>query len=202
MKRTVTLLFGASMLLAGCGAQNIVYDIAFRTVDKAQQGQLLLASIRVIERRLNSIGKNQLLDHTIDTKNGAVSITLSIRDKAAAEILANELMQSFTLNIMLNTDEGEESDVTIDGHGGFKKTDITEEHLLWAEAQEDTRTGESKGRIFLIFTQEGQQKMQKLFQGNLGSSIGLFVRGRLVSKLRIDVEIIEDNIVIDNIPSY
>jgi len=179
-----------------------VYDIAFRTIDKAQQGQLLLASIRVIERRLESIGKNQLLDHAIDTKDGAVSIMLSIRDKAAAEILADELMQPFTLNIMLNTNEGEESDVTIDGHGGFKKTGITEEHLLWAEAQEDTRTGESKGRIFLIFTQEGQQKMQELFQGNQGRSIGLFVRGRLVSKLRIDIEIVEDNIVIDNIPSY
>ncbi|PIP65710.1 hypothetical protein COU77_00440 [Candidatus Peregrinibacteria bacterium CG10_big_fil_rev_8_21_14_0_10_49_16] len=202
MKKPLVSLFAISLLLTGC-MQTVTYDVEFHAISKDREGQLLLASLRVIERRLESLGSDQLLSQDISTQSDNVSITLSIRDKAAAVLLTEELTKPFTLDVMIETNEDEEPDVDIDGHGTFRKTDITAEHLLWIEAQEDVGTGQqSKGRIFLFFTEEGRERMIALFKGNKGKSIGLFVKGRLVSKLRIDTETISDNIVIENIPSY
>jgi preprotein translocase subunit SecD len=86
----------------------------------------------------------------------------------------------------------------VEGHGEFAATGITEEDMVWADAAEDEQ---KKGVVRLTFTPQGSQKLAAVFKENKGKSIGIFVRDRLISKLTVQTDVIEDHIVIRDIPS-
>ncbi|MBI2524347.1 hypothetical protein HYW11_04060 [Candidatus Peregrinibacteria bacterium] len=189
----------ALLLLTACGATKASYKISFNVDDAQQQSALTLASLRVVERRLQRLG-DQLLEQDMKTRDQEVIIALNIRDKEASEILKAELVKPFTLSIMEQSPE-EAADTVVEGHGGFRATDITQEHLQWVEARTYGPEGK-QGMVILYFTPDGRALMQKMFKKNKGKAIGIFVRGQLVSKLTVDTDKVQDDIVIQNIPSY
>lgn len=192
-------LASALLLLTACGATNVRYKISFNIDDAEQQSSLTLASLRVIERRLQRLG-DQLLEQDMKTRDQKVIISLKIRDKEASETLKAELVKPFTLSIMEQSSE-KTADTVVEGHGGFRKTDVTQEHLQWVEARAYGPEGK-QGMVILYFNPDGRALMQKIFKKNKGKAIGIFVRGQLVSKLTVDTDKVKDDIVIQNIPSY
>lgn len=195
----LALPLAALLLLAACGATKVAYRISFNTDDAEQQSALTLASLRVIERRLSRMG-DQLLEQDIKTRDREVVIALNIRDKEAAATLTTELVKPFALQIMEQSPE-DGADAVVEGHGGFRAAGVSQEHLQWVEARQNGSDGK-QGMVILYFTPDGRALMQKIFKKNKGKAIGVFVRGQLVSKLTVDTDKVEDDIVIQNIPSY
>lgn len=198
MPRLVFLLL-TLFLLTACGATKVAYKISFDIDDTEQQSTLTLASMRVIERRLSRMG-DQLLEQDMKTRDQEVIISLNIRDKEASETLKVELVKPFTLSVMEQSPE-KTADTVVEGHGGFRTTDITQEHLQWVEARAHGPE-RKQGMVILYFNPDGRALMQKIFKRNKGKAIGIFVRGQLVSKLTVETDKVEDDIVIQNIPSY
>lgn len=196
MPRRLSMFIGlAALLLTSCSGGNVTYKISFNTERAEEQSALLLASLRVIERRLSRMG-DQLLEQDIKAKDGEHFIILRIRERTAQETLTGELTSPFTLHVMQQSPEAT-ADIVVEGHGGFAKTPVTEKHLQWIEA----RANGKQGMIILDFTEEGRAEMQKVFRANRKKAIGLFVRGKLVSKLVVETDTVTDDIVIQNIPS-
>lgn len=195
----LALPLAALFLLTACGATKVAYRISFDTEDAEQQSALTLASLRVIERRLSRMG-DQLLEQDIKTRDREVVIALNIRDKEAAATLTTELVKPFSLQIMEQSPE-DKADAVVEGHGGFRTTGITQEHLQWVEARPQGPE-EKQGIVILYFTQDGRDLMQNVFRKNKGKAIGIFVRGQLVSKLTVNADKVTDDIIIQNIPSY
>lgn len=196
----LAITLAALLLLAACGTTKVAYRISFNTDDAERQSSLTIASLRVIERRLSRMG-DQLQEQDIKTRDRDVILSLSIRDKEAATTLTAELLKPFTLQIMEQSPENEADAVVVEGHGGFRAAGVTQEHLQWVEAR-PYGPEEKQGMAILYFTPEGRTAMQKIFKRNRGKAIGIFVRGQLVSKLTVDTDKVEDDIVIQNIPSY
>lgn len=197
MQRSIAFLL-ATVLLSACGEVTVTYDLTIDEVYADQKSELTLASMRVIERRLKRIGE-EILEKDITAASGIPSITLMLGDKVARDILTEELLQPFTLRIMAEVADDESADITVAGHGGFTETGLTEEHMTWANAIEDTDP--SLGRVTLIFTEDGRILINDVFAEHNGEYVGLFVRERLMSKLLVESAALMDDIIIRDIPS-
>ena len=198
MKR-LTLSLIALLVLAACSSQQTAkYQLHFDLTDKNTQQNLTLASMRVIERRLELMNET-MIDKQIDTKNGQVTLGITLADKKAADALTKELIAPFNMRVMRQTASGETVDLAVKGQGNFSLTGITEQDLQWVETHKDA---DGKGEVALLFTDEGKKKMLALFKKMVGKDIGIFVRNRLVSKLRVATDTFPDNIVISGIPSF
>lgn len=198
MRLSILPLLLATLLLSACGEVTVTYDLHTDATLADQKSELTLASMRVIERRLKRIGEN-ILEKDITAEDGIPSITLTLGDTIARDILTEELLQPFTLRIMTETTDEESADITVAGHGGFVETGLTEEHITWAETKHDTDP--SKGHVTLTFTESGRTLMNDIFKKNNGKYVGLFVREHLMSKLLVESAALMDDIVIRDIPS-
>lgn len=205
----------AAFIIVGCkGSTVLSYDLIFDIEETGKQNILSLASMRVIERRLANIGE-EAIDLGIAKKNGTTRITVELENEIAAEIIHEELTTPFKLRIMSEAeDTGEEeaedgeeaeaerdvshNEIFVEGHGVFLEAGITEEHIRWLEASEEAG---GKGRVTISFTEEGRDAMESIFSESEGKIIGLFVRERLVSKLLVSTDTLEDEIVITDIPT-
>ncbi|PIQ75812.1 hypothetical protein COU78_00380 [Candidatus Peregrinibacteria bacterium CG10_big_fil_rev_8_21_14_0_10_49_24] len=195
MKRPL-LLLALLPLLTGCSTASVLYNVTLNTDDEERGSMLLLASLRVIERRMANIGE-ELVDLDMQRKNGKNQMYVEAKEQAALDILTDELTTPFELYIMLESST-EDADVVVEGHGGFKKTGISHEQLKWLQSSEEPG---GKGRVSILFTQEGRDLMGSLFEENQNKYIGIFVRGSLVSKLLVDTNELKDEIIITDIPT-
>lgn len=198
MRSPVIPLLLATLLLSACREITVTYDLHIDATLADQKSELTLASIRVIERRLKRIGE-EILEKDITADDGIPSITLTLGDKVARDILTEELLRPFTLRIMTEIADEESADLTVAGHGGFVETGLTEQHIIWADAKHDTDP--SKGHVTLTFTESGRTLMNDIFKKNNGKYVGLFVREHLMSKLLVESAALMDDIVIRDIPS-
>lgn len=194
--RRIAILIGLSLLLTSCSSQTAHFRLTFDQSDPGVQAALTLASLRVIERRLDRVGES-LLDKTVTTNDAGTVITLSLESSVARQVLEDELTQPFTLAIMREA-PADEAEIIIADHGGFAPTGVTESDII--EAVSSTEQNGARGRVELRFTEEGRKKMQTLFQESNGKVLGLFVRGKLMSKLLVDTDTLKDDIVIRDIP--
>lgn len=183
-------------LLTACGNTSVRYDVQLDTEDEERSGALLFASLRVIERRMANLGE-EILDLDIKPVGEGNHIYVEANEKAALDVLTELITASFDLHIMKESSE-EEADQVVEGHGGFQKTGINHDHILWLKATEELG---GKGRVTISFSEEGRDSMAKLFEENEGKSIGIFVRNQLVSKLLVDTNELKDDIVITDIPT-
>lgn len=163
----------------------------------AQRTLLLPAVKRVVERRLENIGEvpEKLEVDPVGSTGGKLTVRLA--EPAAAETLDRQLQGPFTLRVTIATGE-KDAEVTVEGQGGFKQTGITEAHIDWMTAVAEL---EGKGRVVIAFTPEGRTLMGNLFKKNKGEYLGLFVRDRLMAKLLIDSDTLQEDIVITGIPT-
>jgi len=197
MRRAALLLLP---ILLGCSSTgSITYRLDIDPTVATERGSdLSLASMRVIERRLENLGED-ILEKDVAFENGAPHVSLTVSDPETLDILTKQLTQPFTLRIMEEAPE-EEATITVGIHGGFRETGITEKHLLWVSASTDGGVLD-RGRATLQFTEEGRKLMNEMFKKNKGKSIGLFVRNALMSKLLVESDSLKDDIIIHDIPS-
>jgi hypothetical protein len=195
MKRILPLL-AFPLVLAGCGTVNVSYELSYNTEDSAMQVELLRSSLRVIENRLQRM-ETSLKDQSVSGSGGKVILTLTLAESEAAEQLTAELTQPFKLRVMKEVPAGQ-GQITVEKLGDFAETGLTENDIIWAEAAEDSK---GKGAVRLTFTPEGRTKLAAVFKENLNRSIGIFARDRLISKLQIKSDTIDENIVIRDIPN-
>jgi|CXWL01.1.fsa_nt_gi hypothetical protein len=198
MKR-LTLPLVVLMLLTACSSQKTAkFQLQFDVDDANVRQNLTLASIRVIERRLELMGAT-MIDKQIETKNDQVTLGITLEEKEAVSALTEELITPFHMRVMKQTGSGETADLSVQGQGNFSQTGVTEQDLQWVETHRDA---DGKGEVALLFTDEGKSKMLALFKKMVGKNIGIFVRDRLVSKLHVATDKFPDNIVISGIPSF
>lgn len=196
--RITAFWLGSLFLLTACmGSKTASFSLTFDALVPADLHQeLAQQSLRVIERRMERIGE-ELTDKSFTTSDTGINITISMTDGEAIEILTQELAEPFKMRVMSETTP-EDAQITVEGHGGFKETGITEEDIYWVQSRVDDATG--KGEVRLLFTDQGRAKMADLFAVMKGKSIGIFVRDRLVSKLSVQTDTLEEDILIRDIP--
>ena len=196
MRRTLFLVALPLVVLTGCGSSTFTYHLSFDSTDEARQHDLTVRSLSVVERRLEALNAD-VKDEQILTKDKDVRIQVKLADSAAGKVLTQQLTEPYKLRIM-HEDDGAKPDITVEGQGGFSQSGITEKDVLWGEAAQDS---DGKGGVKITFTPDGAKKMVALFKDNQGKNIGIFVRDRLVSKLKVNATMDSDNIVIRGIPS-
>ncbi len=183
-------------LLTACGSASVRYDVQMDTEDGELRSALLSASLRVIERRMASLGE-AVLDLDVKKVGEGNQIIVEAEEESALGVLSDLLMAPFDLQVM-NESELEVADQVVEGHGGFRKVGISQEHIVWLRSAEEPG---GKGRVTIIFSDEGREKMAEVFKDNKGKFIGIFVRNQLVSKLLVDTDELKDDIVITDIPT-
>jgi hypothetical protein len=197
MNRLRLALIGSMVLaLAACSGPRaqLTYNLAFDVSGAEDQRQLALAALRVIDRRLESMGE-EAIDKEILTEGGfAIRLTVS---EAIADVLTEQLQRPLQFRIMESAPEAE-ADVVVASHGGFKETGIGDAALFAVTPLVDD---EGKGGITLQFTEEGRALLAKVFQANKGKYLGMFIRGQLASKMLVETDTLLDQIVIRDMPT-
>lgn len=191
-------LFGLSLaFLAACGGPTTVsYRLTFDVQDPVSVEELSKATIRVAERRLDRMGA-EVTEKNVVKDAGGMTLTLGVSDATSAATLTDELTAPFDLQFMAATTESG-ADVMVEGFGGFNATGVTGDDLTHILAHANAETG--GGLVRINFTDEGREKLRGVFSENVGNTIGLFVRGRLVSALEVKDASLPNPLVIDGIP--
>jgi hypothetical protein len=200
MKRFLALSV-AILTLAACSpsAATVRYQLKMDVTDSADVTQLTQETFNVMQRRLDRMAEPITDMHVENQGSGSVILTLSVVNQEALDALTAQMQEPFTFEIMAQAEGGQTPDATVEGHGGFVKTDITGADLSWVEA--DQEPGTEMGRVHLVFTIDGRTKIADLFKRMKDKHIGIFVRGQLVSKLLVETDVLREDIVIQNIPS-
>lgn len=198
MKR-ISLSLATILLLTACsGGQTVVYRLDFKNAGAHQLEGLTAASMEVIERRLAHL-EVELLEKKTETRNDQTFLSVTLPSKEAGDALTAELVKPFDLTVMGETEPHETADITIEDRGSFTKTDITQDDFTWVDARKDPTNG--MGEVRLILTDDGRTKINALFARLKGKSIGIFVRDRLVSLLKVQTDAVPDNLIIRDVPS-
>ncbi|MCA9370586.1 MAG: hypothetical protein KC680_01335 [Candidatus Peregrinibacteria bacterium] len=192
-----------ALFLTACGPATLSYNITFDTDNAARMTDLSLALRRVTERRLARLEANLTdfdVDHNKETLETSVSIEVD-STKAAAQ-LNDELLApfSFEMRYVVDPETEEEGDITVEGLGSFRATGVEGTHIDWVlgEAMEGPL---DQGKVIIGFTDEGVSRMQNVLHERDGTTIGLFVRGRLTASLQVDGDSITRTIEIPGLPS-
>lgn len=197
MHKRLLLAAIAIPLLASCNRGTTVsYQLQIDSTDIAKREELMVASQRVVERRLSRTG----IEPDVSLQKGdAPTLTVTVPDRAVAIDLENELTTPFSLELMRQSGTGDTVDFESDVHGKFTSTGITDTDIDWVQSNTHPLTG--KGRVKIIFTAGGQDKVTSIFKENQGNEMALLVRGVLVSKLATLPTEIVDSIIIEDIPT-
>lgn len=197
MRHATLFLATLALLLTGCSRQrHTTYHLRFNVEAAPIREELIISSLRLLESYAKRF-ETQLIDKQVTTgTGGTAAITIAVQDPKALLRITEELTKPFTLRFMVQAPDGE-GDLFVEGYGSFRDTGIGERELFWAEAAEDDLTG--KGAVRLRFTKEGASQLRTLVEENQGKTIGLFVRGLLISTLQTTQ--LKDDAVIRGIPS-
>lgn len=200
---------GLRAALSGFGAPTLRFVLTFDTTDAARRTELLEASKRVIERRLSRWEevdpKKWIAEEQLD---GSTLIEIPVGSREARETVEKEVLTPFDLKIMtLSTEEkglpaeaptgAKAGDLYVEEQGWFNATGITQHYITWTESAVDDN---SRGVVHLIFSPEGRTLLTTVYHEHLKGTLGLFVRGRLMSKLMIETPEPTGEIIISGIP--
>lgn len=202
--RRLLLSLSSLLLLAGCGGSTTVtYRLSLDTEGLKHATALLSTSGRIIDRRLSRMNTEAKDVSLKEVGTGAALLSFSVGDSKAAAELTKELTAPFSMAFMLKSAEkpagAKDTDgILVENQGWFTPSGITAEHLSWAEAH----TGaDGKSSVALTFTDAGKKLLSAFFRKNVNRTIGLFVRGQLMSAMIVTSPEIGEKIVIDGIPS-
>jgi len=200
MKRFLALSVAIATLTACSGTPTARYQLTMNVTKSEDVVQLTQESINVMQRRLEGMDETMIDNDVEETGSGSVIVSITAEHAEALATLTDSLQLPFDFAILAQVKGNQKADVTVEKFGGFAKTGITGNDLSWVEA--DKEPGQDLGRVHLIFTDEGRTKMADLFKKMKGKNIGIFVRGQLVSLLEVETDVLKDDIVIQQIPSF
>ncbi len=190
-----------ALILTACGeSSTISMTGTFVTGGKDDKAELILATKSIAERRLARLDADLVdFDVTYNDDNTA-DISISGSDKEAMQQLLMEMTTPFVIELRLEAEEFQEGDIEVENLGFFRTTGIGNEDISWVLSR--TMEGAlEQGEVMIQFTEQGATKMQELFAGNVGKSVGLFIRGQLTANFAIQSENFGTSIVIPNVPS-
>ncbi len=198
MNTRTFVISGLSLaILAGCGGPvTREYRLTFDSQDPEVVETLTKATIRVVERRLDRMRAQLFGQHTVQDPDGA-TLELTISSADGANAMAKEMTAPFDLEIMAAAPEGASGDIVVDGFGRFVKTGVSGDdiEIVGAIAKSD-----GTATVQIRFTDAGLIEMRHVFVANVGKSLGLFVRGKLVSALIVQSADLPNPLVIDGVP--
>lgn len=168
-------------------------------VDTEETAKLAEQTRDVMQRRLESMGEENVKTETVSSASGSAIVAVTTKNIGPLNSLTDAMMQPFDFAILSQAQDGEKADVTVEKYGAFVKTGITGADLSWVEA--DQEPGKDLGRVHLVFTINGRNKIAALFKKMKGKNIGIFVRGQLISLLQVETDELKEDIVIQDIPS-
>ncbi len=203
MKRILTS-FGILLALAACTqttpSTTFSYDVQISPAGASRATDLLATSERIVVSRLQSLGVEKPAV-TTDAAARPPRITAVVTDTAIGNGLTVGLTDPFSLRIMKEV-SASGADLTIDtkdGKVGFRQTGLTEKDLVWASAT--TAADGKTASVVTELTDQGKALLKQINTENLGNGIGIFVRGKLMSRKIVSVKDESDRIVIDGAPS-
>ncbi len=200
MRRTTLALVSLSLVLVSCGGATGRFTLSFKNVAAERQEELTKASVRVMERRLLAQEK-KLVSSKTETTNGVTTVMVAASDSAGLSALKKGLQQPFSISILKQVPAGK-GDIVSEKFGDFKELGISTESFDWVVAGSQTLGAQQQGFVQLEFTPQGQTILKKVFAENQGATIGVFVRGMLISKKVVEKsDTGEGGITIDGIPT-
>jgi preprotein translocase subunit SecD len=196
---SLSVLALSTAFLVGCGGPGTVdYRLTFDTQDAGMVKEFTDATIRVMQRRMDRLGVDMTKQEIAKDADG-VTVSIGMSDGNAAQALTDELTAPFDLQIMTMAETETGADLVVEGLGGFNATNVTHEDIEMVASGMNDETG--AGYILLHFTDAGDAKMRAVFASNVGKSIGLFVRGMLVSSLEVKSAELPSPLAIDGVPN-
>lgn len=197
MQRPLSIL-ALTLLLAACGGKTVSYRLTFDTVDTLRRQELTAAAGRVVEGRM-AAHQTPVKNLQINEEGESVILTaVAPAGGASADWLHDGLQTPFTMSIMKEVPKGQ-GDLVSEKFGEFKETGLGTSSFDWVSS---SQTPDGKGNAVIQFTEEGKKTLAQVFAANKGKTIGIFVRGQLMSKKLVDAtDGKQEGITVDGIPS-
>ena len=198
-----TSCFLALLLLTACSSTTVTYDLSFNTEAKDTKNELILASMRMIERRVSSLDEeygfeNSLKDVDVKRTKENVQLIVKLNEEEVAEELTIRLISPFSIEFMENVPM-EEADIVVAETQGFKNIALSQEHVTWLTATKNEKNDE--GIVSIEFTPEGIELKRELFKERPGGFIGIFVRKQPVYKLLVEGDDMDNENLLMKIPA-
>ncbi len=197
-----------STVSTGTNSDTARYTLKIDATDPAKRTELAQAAERVAKGVVGSMkeGEKQIAvtSTSLDTKQEDPVLTVRLNDAQAVPTLTDVLTSGFSFHILAEHPDIATADqvvATPDGtkKQGFKETGITEKMLDGVVA--GAMPGTQYGEVQLNFTPAGRDLLKQVYQQNQGKVIGIFVRNRLISTMKIETPEPKDDIRILNVPS-
>ncbi len=202
MKKAVIALLIGMIALAGCQARrSLTYDVSLTLPDESRSLELMNATERVVNRRMHSLTVDGSAA-IIPTSKDKGKLKISVHDGASGKRVSDMLAQPFSFDVRVskeNARAASQQNSSSRGTDTWLPTGITGAELQWVSPIGDRTTG--KIGVEFTFSPAGQQKLADVVRKNAGKSLGMFVRGLLVTKVSIEAKKIQQHIVVIGIPS-
>ncbi len=200
MKKHLFALGMSIAVLTACSTTSTqTYELQFDSDNTDRQADLAIASMDVVRRRIEAHG-SEPRDLDIERAGSGTTLVVKVQDAALGEALTTELTAPFVLDFMVQSAEGEPVDAIVEEHGSFRKIGLGGSTVDWVLPEVDP-SDPLHGRLLIGFTQEGIVIAQNVFKEHSGKFLGLFVRGQLAAKIKIEDAIPENAIVISGLPN-
>ena len=133
----------------------------------------------------------------IDWDSSPPLLTVDSIEQSQTDAVTMAILDPFSFNIMTQSTLAD-ADIVINQTDAFKKTSITEKDIVWVET---AKMDGGEGAVTMYFTPDAQQRLKEIYAENVNTSIGLFVRNRLIAQLLVKSDNFDKDIHILNIPS-
>ena len=190
-----------ALTLTACGnSDSVTMNATFDTNGKDDKASLILATKKIISRRLEMY-EADLMNFSVQyNDDNSADITISSSDADATHAVSDAMIEGVDLEIRKQVEEYQDGDITVEKLGDFRATGINGDDVSWVLSRA-SGNALNQGEVMIQFTEEGAEKMNTLFTENVGTNIGLFVRGKLAANFAIPDGGFQESIIIPNIPS-
>lgn len=198
MSRTYTIALGSLlMLLAACGAQKTAeFSLNIKNADEAKTMMLIQASEQVMQRRLAAAGVSDAVVTAIPDGENVGKLTVQSKDDKGIKEALLIAKEPFTFELRIEKQPGTTPSAP---DINWNPTAVNNDAVVWLRPVGNKDTG-SIG-VELELSEQGRKDLADVFRKNKGKNLGIFVRGLLVSTMKIQSETLEERVVIDGVPS-
>jgi hypothetical protein len=175
-----------TLLLSACGSGSITFNVAVDTAAGVDRQEMLGASLRMIERRVQAIEQqggwqNLLEDSDLQADGDDTTITVKLAESEAVDMLIEDMTFPFSFEFMVQVPM-EEAEIVVAETQGYRTVNLNASHVRQLE---DRLTGDG-AEVLVEFTGEGITRKTEVFTEHAGETMGLFVRGQPVYQFVVE----------------